>query len=113
MDIKRATDEKTNTGFTFSVKENNYGKIHCIMQTTILNTTMIYFLGNLVIREITMQMLHIDQLHVQPLWVITVHEKLDDAYYDNTASVCKRKLDTVATIIQGSIICKSSHKSKV
>lgn len=49
MDIKRATDEKTNTGFTFSVKENNYGKIHCIMQTTILNTTMIYFLGNLVI----------------------------------------------------------------
>lgn len=54
MDIKRATDEKTNTGFTFSVKENNYGKIHCIMQTTILNTTMIYFLGNMVIREITM-----------------------------------------------------------
>lgn len=46
MDIKRATDEKTNTGFTFSVKENNHGKIHCIMQTTILNTTMIYFLGN-------------------------------------------------------------------
>lgn len=46
MDIKRATDEKTNTGFTFSVKENNYGKIHCTMQTTILNTTVIYFLGN-------------------------------------------------------------------
>lgn len=46
MDIKRATDENTNTGFTFSVKENNYGKIQCIMQTTILNTTMIiYFLG--------------------------------------------------------------------
>lgn len=42
MDIKRATDEKTNTGFTFSVKENNYGKIHCIMQS--LTTAMIYFL---------------------------------------------------------------------